>query len=190
MRLLTAFWLVALLVLAQGSLSFSDDFNGSQLDLTKWAPHDPWAAAATPDIPAVAGGQLHLRQGQTISTFGLFSQQYGRIEVRLRMPGGKGRFRLLPVPLDHLPAIDVFAFDGPKVSFGNFWGTEQTERSFADTFDAPVSGMHVFSAEWEPGKITWAIDGKERMHSTDGVPAQPMFLLLEGPLDVDYIRIN
>lgn len=190
MRLLTAFLLIALLVSGQKAPSFSDEFNGAELDLAKWVPHDPWASAGTPDIATVSGGELHLRQGQTISTFGLFSQQYGRVEARLKTPAGNGRIRLMPVPLAHLPAIDVFAFDGgPKVSFGNLWGTEQTERTFADSFDAPASGTHVFSMEWERGKITWSIDGKERMHSTDGVPETPMFLLVEGPLDIDYIRI-
>jgi len=189
MRLLTAFLLISLLVSGQKAPSFSDEFNGTELDLAKWVPHDPWAAAATPDIAAVSGGELHLRERQTITTFGLFSQKYGRVEARLRMPAGKGRLRLLPVPLAHLPAIDVFVFEGTKVSFGNFWGTEQTERSFADAFDAPPSGQHVFAMDWEPGKITWSIDGKERMHSTDGVPSQPMFLLVEGPLDIDYIRV-
>ena len=190
MRLLTAFLLVALLVPAQKAPSFRDEFNATELDLAKWVPHDPWASAGTPDIATVSGGELHLRQGQTVTTFGLFSQKYGRLEARLRISAGKGRMRLLPLPLGHLPAIDMVAFDGAKVWFGNFWGTEQTERSFADAFDAPAAGLHIFSVEWEPGKITWSIDGKERMHSTDGVPAQPMFLLLEGPLDLDYIRIN
>jgi hypothetical protein len=190
MRLWTAFLLIALLVSAQKGPLFSDEFNGGELDLAKWVPHDPWADARTPDLASVSAGELHLRQGQTITTFGLFSQKYGRFEARVRAQAGKGRFRLLPLPLAHQPAIDVFAFEGQKVSFGNFWGTEQTERAFADSFDAPGSGWHAFRMEWESGKIVWSIDGKERMRSTDGVPEQAMFLLLEGPLDLDYVRVN
>ena len=193
MRLLVAFLLIPLLLPAQKRFTFSDEFNGTELDLFKWVPHDPWASARTPDPPAVTGGELHLKAGQTVTTFGLFSQVYGRFEIRFRVPaanGNKALFRLLPVPLGPLPAIDVFSSAGPELFFGNHWGTEQTERTFGDSFPAPAPALHMVAIVWDRAKITWSIDGKDKLHSTDGVPQQPMFLLLEGPLDVDYIHVN
>jgi beta-glucanase (GH16 family) len=191
MRVLVALMLVTLVLLAQKSPAFADEFNGSEVDLLKWVPHDPWASGRTPDLATVSNGELHLKAGQAMTTFGHFSQVYGRVDIRLRLPLVAGaRFRLLPAKLAAFPSIDVFRADGNKIAFGNIWGDARTERSFGDSFAAPPAGMHVITAEWEHAKIKWSIDGKEKIEAIDGIPDQPMFLALDGPMDVDYIRVN
>jgi beta-glucanase (GH16 family) len=177
-------------------LTFSDEFNGAELDLTKWVPHEPTAKAYISEAVEVSGGQLHIGARSTVTTFGIFSQTYGRFEIRCKVAAGRGvrsRFRLLPLSLG-LPAIDVFEVDGgapSKVFFANHWGTEQTERAFGDSFTAPdlSAAFHVIAVEWNPDKIAWFIDGKKRFESVDGVPRQPMFLAIEQAIDVDYIRV-
>lgn len=200
------------------ALTFDDEFNGAELDLARWVPHDPRAPrdARAPEDVTVSGGELHIvaRRKDSeyvsgiVSTFGLFSQIYGRFEIRCRVPAGPGlrpAFQLLPVPPGPLPAIDVFETTGSapsKVFFANHWGTEQTERSFGDSFTGPdlSTGFHTLSVEWDHDKITWFIDGKEKFRSTDGIPHQPMYLLIDlavhGPdatlpasFDIDYIRV-
>jgi beta-glucanase (GH16 family) len=213
-------------------LTFADEFNASELDLSRWAPHDPFGRerdrqphAYAPESLTVNGGQLHMvarRQGEAreyvsgiISTFGTFAQTYGRFEIRCRVPAGRGltpRFQLLPVPLAPLPAIDVFETIGSspsKIFFANRWGTEQTERSFGDSFTGPdlSTGFHTLAVEWERDRIAWFVDGKEKFRAVDGIPHQPMFMLLElavernparapdasttfpASFDVDYIRV-
>jgi beta-glucanase (GH16 family) len=140
----------------------------------------------------VRAGQLYIADG-TVTTFGIFAQTYGRFEIRCRVTGLHPGARLLPVSLG-LPAIDIFAVDAAapaKIYFANHWGTEQTERSFGDSFPAPdlSAAFHVISIEWNRDKITWFLDGKARFESVDGVPRQPMFLALSGSLDVDYVRV-
>lgn len=185
--------------------TFADEFEGRELDLTKWSPHSPLSDLYAAEGATVSGGQLHLAgSGGAVSTFGLFSQNRGRFEIRCKVPAGAGvraGFHLLPVPLAPLPAIDVFELegDGPsKITFANRWGTEQTERSYGDTFDGPdlSNGFHVIAAEWDADKIAWYVDGKERFESTEGVPRQPMFLLIEvqggsagTSFDIDYVRV-
>jgi beta-glucanase (GH16 family) len=192
MRTLVAFLLIPLVLAAQKGTTFAEEFNAAEVDLLKWIPHDPLAPAKTPNVATTSDGELHLKAGQTLTTFGLFSQRYGRFEIRCRLPlvkGAKARFRLEPVPLAALPAIDVLGVDGAKLRFGNWWGTEQTERSFGDSFDAPAAGLHVVAIEWDSSKIVWSVDGKEKLRTVDGVPEVPMFLVLEGPMDVDYVRV-
>ena len=180
--------------------TFADEFDGNELDLTKWSPHDPLRSVYAAGVATVSAGQAHLAPGAAIATFGLFSQTYGRFEIRCKVAAGSGvksGFHLLPVPLAALPSIDVFTFAGAeprKIFFANHWGTEQTERSYGDSFDGPdLSGdFHVIAVEWDAGKVVWSLDGKERFRSDDGVPGQKMFLLIEaegGTLDVDYVRV-
>jgi beta-glucanase (GH16 family) len=223
------------LLLAQGNdvkwvETFADDFNGKELDLSRWTEHDPLGRVRdrqlqvyVPDDVEVSGGQLHLvarrKDGAytsgIITTFGTFSQTYGRFEIRCRIPAGRGLrpgFVLLPVPLGPLPEIDVFeAIGNPpsKVYFANHWGTEQTERSFGDSFTGPdlSNGFHTLAIEWDREKITWFIDGKERFQSVDGIPRQPMYLSVDlavggrlarspdastnlpASFDIDYVRV-
>jgi beta-glucanase (GH16 family) len=108
----------------------------------------------------------------------------------------------MPVPQGDLPRIEVFQAAGntpTKISFANRWGTEQTERSFFDSFAVPdlSVGFHTIAMEWERDHILWSVDGKEKFQSADGVPRQQMYLLLElatkdasaGAFDIDYVRV-
>ena len=191
--------------------TFADEFKGKELDLSRWTQHDPFGGvrdrqlqAYIPEAVEVSGGQLHIvtqvaqaaqvaerKDGAytsgVISTFGTFAQTYGRFEIRCRIPAGTGLrpgFMLLPVPLGPLPEIDVFEAIGSapsRVFFANRWGTEQTERSFGDSFTGPdlSDGFHTLAIEWEREKITWFVDGKEKFQSVDGIPHQPMYLLID-----------
>jgi beta-glucanase (GH16 family) len=194
-------------------LTFADEFNGSELDLARWVPHDPWGQARdrqlqawAPDSIAISGGQLHLVALRTteakpvrydgkerefvsgiVTTLGTFAQLYGRFEIRCKVPAGRGlrsTFSLFPVPLGSLPEIDIFEVPGSapsSISFANNWGTEQTERSFGDSFTSPdlSIGFHTIAIEWDADKISWFLDGKEKFSSVDGIPHQAMFLLLD-----------
>jgi len=219
------------------SLAFSDEFNGPDLDLSRWVPRDPLNKqrgrqfqSYIPEAVQLSGGQLHLTASRApeteastgfdgnarsyisgvVSTFGTFAQTYGRFEIRCRVPAARGLrpgFQLLPVPLGPLPEIDVFELPGnarSDTAFSNRWGTEQTQRSYGDSVAGPdlSAGFHTIAVEWDPDKIIWFIDGKEKFRSVDGVPHQPMYLLLylavdgkssppavPASFDIDYIRV-
>jgi hypothetical protein len=175
-------------------LSFSDEFDGTTLDLMKWSPRGNPASAA------VSGGMAHITAPGVATTYGLFAQAFGRFEIRCRIPSGlRTSFLLLPVPSGTLPGIDVFRANAPPaVLLGNHWGTEQTERSFSDTFTFGDS-FHTIAMEWDRDSIRWFVDGKQRFGSADGVPRQSMYLQLEvsaprgakasATFDVDYVRV-
>lgn len=210
-------------------LTFADEFDGAELDLAKWSPHEPGGQArdAHPEAITIGGGQLHLTARRTgtgyipgiVTTFGTFAQRYGRFEIRCRVPAGRGLraiVSLRPVALAPLPTIGLLEVSGAApstISFGNDWGTEQTRRSFGDSFPAPdfSAGFHTIAIEWDENKILWQIDGKDKFQSLDGVPRQSMFLSLElavgggagslaartpddsthfpASFDIDYIRV-
>jgi beta-glucanase (GH16 family) len=210
-------------------LTFADEFDGAELDLGKWSPHEPGGQArdAHPEAITLGGGQLHVTARRAnkgyvqgiVTTFGTFAQRYGRFEIRCRVPAGRGlraSVSLRPVPLAPLPAIgllEVYGATPSTILFADDWGTEQTHRSFGDSFPAPdlSDGFHIIAIEWDQDKILWSIDGKDKFQSVDGVPRQSMFLALElavgggagslsartpdgstsfpASFDIDYIRV-
>ncbi len=207
--------------------SFADEFNGAELDLSKWSSHEPGKQTSSPDLIKVSDGQLHLIAKRAakgyvsgiVTTFGTFAQRYGRFEIRCKVPAGHGLraiVSLLPVPLAPLPEVSLLEVNGSTpstYSFGNNWGTEQTRRSFGDSFPGPdlSAGFHTIAIEWDQDKILWSIDGKDKFQSLDGAPRQSMFLLLElavgggtgslqartpddstpfpASFDIDYVRV-
>ena len=203
---------------ATGCLTFDDEFNGAELDLSRWVPHDPEARhqlqSYAPEAMSsrCSGGQVAYRpRRRHRQHLRHFSQTYGRFEIRCRVPAGRGlRPRISAAAASlwaPLTRIEVFETHRQlrllKVSFANRWGTEQTERSFGDSFTGPdlSTGFHTLSIEWDRDRIAWFIDGKEKFQSVDGIPRQPMYLLIDlavgGPdvhalpasFDIDYIRV-
>jgi beta-glucanase (GH16 family) len=193
-------------------LTLDEEFDGKALDLSRWSPHDPQGLSNqryTAEALQVRDGMLHIAGAGVLTSFGTFAQTYGRFEIRCRIPAGRGHrasFLLLPVPTGSLPGIEVFRADSAapaKTFFANRWGTEQTERSYGESFTGPdlSTGFHTISMEWERDSIRWFVDGKEKFQSSDGVPRQPMYLLVNlahspgetndtsASFDIDYIRV-
>src|ERR1700733_5309748 len=53
-------------------LTFDDEFDGAELDLSHWSPHDPWGHVRdrelqgwAPDAIEIGGGQMHLAARRT-----------------------------------------------------------------------------------------------------------------------------
>lgn len=187
-------------------LTFSEEFDGSELSYPKWVPHDPWGHERNREGQAYVPGAIAVKEGMArivarrelakydgvqreftsgmMTTLGSFAQTYGRFEIRCRAAAGKGlesKFWLLPVPSTEIPAIDIFDVvggDPTKALFANRWGDEKTERSFTGSYGvADMSdGFHIVAVEWDENRIVWTVDGTERFRSTTGVPHQPLYL--------------
>ncbi|WP_046758147.1 glycoside hydrolase family 16 protein [Kordia jejudonensis] len=108
-----------------------------------------------------------------IKTQGLFEQQYGRFEARIRLPQGKGlwpAFWLLGSDCDQNPwpacgEIDVMEYLGnkPTVVFGsvhgpNYSGGDSISKEYELTDDRFDTDFHVFGIEWSPGRINYYVD--------------------------------
>jgi beta-glucanase (GH16 family) len=153
---------------------------------------------------------------------------YGKVEIRARMSGGKGPWPALwllgldcqaqnmtgsasgpckwPQPRsDEIDIADVLHGSRTEVYQAIHSGTTDT-GCFARTTDMSRD-WHVYGLIWQPGSLTWTIDGDTTCRLTEGVPATPMFLILNvavggnsgGPIDpstlpqtmlVDYINVR
>ena len=106
-------------------------------------------------------------------TKGLFDQQYGRFEARIRLPFGQGiwpAFWMLGADIDtnSWPAageIDIMEFRGqePTTVLGSvhgpgYSGGEAISKSYTLENDRFDTGFHVFGIEWGPEYVNYYVD--------------------------------
>lgn len=148
-----------------------------------------------------------------------FDFLYGYVEARVKIPAGKGLWPaiwMLPSDQVSKPEIDVMEMLGHdfRTVYMNFHYNDASgqEQGSSGDWTSPADlteGWHTFAVNWQPGSITWYIDGVERRRFTQmaDVPSKPMYLLLNlavggdwaGPPDantqfpsafeIDYVRV-
>lgn len=198
-------------------LTFDDEFDGDALNTQKWNPSDPWGRERNRELQAYVKDAFEVRDGVLrvkaekrqasysgkdraytsgmMNTYGKFSQQYGRFEIRCRVPKGKGMwpaFWLLPDPLGWPPEIDVLEILGhepKKVYMTHHFRDEQRKRgSHGGSWVGPdfSTGFHEFAVEWSPQTIVWFVDGVERFRSEKNIPQGKMYMLVNLAVGGDW----
>ncbi len=115
--------------------------------------------------------QQHFLSG-AISTYDKFSQRYGYFEARMKIPGHTGTFPAfwlhhqnrnsprkteidIMESLGHAPQYIYNSFHAD----GNHFKPQPQGQIFTGVhYD---EDYHVYAIEWEPGRITWFIDGEQ-----------------------------
>jgi beta-glucanase (GH16 family) len=216
--------------------TFRDEFNGPSLDTTRWNTAYWWgrtnagnneAQYYVDDAFEINDGILRIKaQKQSeqgfdytsgiITTFGRFSQTYGRFEIRARVPQGRGlwpAFWLVPQSKAWPPEIDIFEIRGQEpsiVHMVNHWkGLDGAHEQVSGNYTGPdfSKDFHTFAVVWTPSEIIWYVEGVEQYRTAQGVASEPMYVIAnlavggEWPglpdgstpfpsyLEVDYIRV-
>lgn len=154
-----------------------------------------------------------------LSSHGKFEFMYGHLEVRMKVPAGRGlwpAFWTLPTPNtspEWPPEIDIMEVLGhqpTKVHFNLHYLENKRHTTVSGSYSGPdlSASLHTYGCLWEPGRLVFYLDGVEH-HRIEGasVPAQPMYLLVNlavggdwpgapngntlfpADLDVDYVRV-
>jgi beta-glucanase (GH16 family) len=210
-------------------LTFEDDFDEGRSE--KWGVNTPWTFVPgdqdelqryDESAIEVRDGVLHLTATKTgrrgyrsgmIHTHGRFEQEYGRFEIRCKMPAGQGfwpAFWLLAEDWNSAE-IDVFEVIGrePNVINMNVHWQDGGHQQEPGRYDGPVDyadDFHTFAVEWDPREIVWYVDGEERHRVKGRSPKGRMHMIANlavggewpGPPDrttkfpsslaIDYIR--
>lgn len=197
----------------------------------------------TPDMATVGGGALQLQarkqptqgsDGQTYPyTSGLISSgrsgydpadaprfafQYGYVEMRARVPAGRGfwsAFWLLRADRVLPWEIDIFEILGHAPATANmtvhYPQADGSTGAHGDAYTGPdfSKDYHTYGLEWSAEQLVWYIDGvaRKRDRTAAHIPHDPMYLIANlavggdwpGPpdattvfpssLNIDYIRV-
>ncbi|WP_245579706.1 glycoside hydrolase family 16 protein [Alteribacter aurantiacus] len=186
-------------------LIWNDEFDGDSLDKTRWNI-EYWPAEKnnelqyyTPNNVKVDNGNLILSskeeyyEGRSYTSGAVqskdkFNFKYGKIEMRARLPKGKGifpAFWLLPNGEETwLPEIDIFEMIGDEPN--EIWMVVHMEdkngnllRDYSSYVGDDYSyKYHTFGIEWTSTEIRWFIDGIERFKTKRLVPNEEMYLYI------------
>ena len=177
---------------------WSDEFNGTSVDSSKWNKVGPWGKPVssswanfsylTSNI-SVANGLATITvhnsgsnwTGGILSTDTTKSFQYGFVEVRAKLPKGQGFWPAIWLYGDNNSAdeLDIMEFLGGDVTtvhqgYHYSGGHQGAEPKSSDW----TTDYHLFQMKWEPGRITYYMDNVQTGSWTDSVPARQMYLML------------
>ncbi|ROO82801.1 glycosyl hydrolase family 16 [Actinocorallia herbida] len=159
---------------AWGRPTFTETFSGSRVDPARWIVYDDRKGEnpRTREATRVSGGELRLTGAEydgKILSGGIASKAaftYGRFEVRMRAERGAG---FAPVLLlwpttqgDPEWAELNFAElpDPTRLSTGLFVHKGKPEKVAGRMLYRDFTEWHVFTLEWLPNRLTYAIDGR------------------------------
>ena len=213
-------------------LVWHDEFDGDKVDPKKWRVEDAALVKNdelqyySPQDVYVHDGILTLKSEKRkmgdrdycsglVETKGKFSVQYGRVEVRAKLPGTQGMWPahwMLADSGDWPPEIDIMELVGrdPNViHMTNHYGRYPGNRWDWKNYTGPdyTKDFHVFAIEWEPQEIRWYIDGTQQFSVKSNMPRELMFIILNTAVggimpgnpdattvfpqyhDIDYVRV-
>lgn len=212
------------------SLVWADEFNGTELSATDWN-YD--VGTGCPNLcgwgnneleyyrsqnVAVTGGNLVITakaesfggSGFTsgkITTYGKRYFQYGRVEMRAKLPTGGGMwpaFWMMPESnvyggwassgeIDIMEAANGTASVGGTIHYGGIYPSNASSGGSYSIGGANfANAFHVYAVEWTPDTLRWSVDGATYFTSTSaqwysaGAPGNP-----RAPFDQPfYILLN
>jgi beta-glucanase (GH16 family) len=184
------------------NLTFNDEFTGSNPSLRRWSTCYDWACTNAgnnelewyekknvtfSDDALRLTAQAHGAHDKPYTSGMIQSNhhyvfRYGFAEVRAKVPAGTGlwsAFWLLPSNKQWPPEIDVVEIYGsqPRVASMTLHDVNQVTQQ---SFNGPnySKGYHTFGVDWEPGSISWYIDGILRQRVIASIDL-PMYLLAD-----------
>ena len=139
-----------------------------------------------------------------ISSGKSFRQKNGVFQAKIKM--GKSQVtQAFSLQSDAMvPHIDIARFEKNKLSTGSFWNNGSgISKSISKTGGGRyTSNYYIYSLDWEPGKLTWKINGEVFKVQSGNIPENEMYLVfnaslkesakdhgLPSAMEIDWVRV-
>ena len=171
------------------NLVWSDEFNGSSLDTTKWT-YDTGAGGwgnnelecytnRTQNVNVTGGNLVITAQPESygganytsgrIKTQGLFNFTYGRIEARIKLPDGQGLWpafwmlgsNITSVGWPQCGELDAMEHidNSSNIAGSTHWYSNGQADYSNVSGSLDFSQFHTYDVVWDSNNITWYVDG-------------------------------
>lgn len=205
--------------IAEGyQLHWEDNFEGTELDLTKWRPRGTGPRRIgynDPSMIEVKDGHLHLMydikgdsiMGSAIGTYETFNTTYGYFECRAQMQKSSGPWAAFWMqspaiskgedPGEFGAEIDIFEYfrnlGDDHMTHCVHWAYGPNQQSVGrldSDLEGLSEGFHTYALEWTPEKYAFYIDGLKFHEVTEGLSHidQYMILSMEIPATLEGIK--
>ncbi|MCY3019398.1 MAG: glycoside hydrolase family 16 protein [Planctomycetota bacterium] len=193
-------------------LVWADEFDGEQLDLTKWDYRGLGArrkAINTKDAVRLDGqGHLVITTSKAgdeyhtgmIATNGKFEPVFGYFECRVKFQSQQGHWsafwlqaptmgKVIGDPKTSGTEIDIFEYlarEPGLLQMNLHWdgyGKDHKHAGSKHKEPAMAEGWHVIGLEWTPEEYRFFLDGKEVWKTTSGVSHAKEFIILSMEVD-------
>lgn len=141
-----------------------------------------------------------------------FSFTYGYLEMRAKLPQGKGIWPAFWLTDDRTFEIDVMEMIGRnprRVYMSLHDNNPGSESDASESYEGPdfSGGYHTFGVDWQRSYVRVYVDGVQRAEFTHHIPDQPMWIVVDTAVggdwpgapdesthfpqhfDIDYIRL-
>jgi beta-glucanase (GH16 family) len=216
-------------------LILNEAFYGSGLNTDVWNSQFRWGTTNPPELQEYTPDALRVQPGNGIrltankngsgqlpyssgmlASYDHFYFQYGYIEIRAKVPQGKGLWPALwllaqdPQSAEEIDLMELLGQDPHTVYTTLHYQLDNKDKGVKG---ASIHGpdfsqdFHIFAVDWEWDKIVWYVDGSEVFRVTDHIPHEPMYLIVNlavgglwpgapdrdtpfpAHFDIDYIRV-
>ena len=190
----------------QWKLMWSDEFNGTQLDMAKWEILGDWKRRDgywTKSESYLDGhGRLVLRTRQdgdkfvcgAVRTKDRFEHRYGYWVARCKLPTQSGHWPAFWIMSDGVFQVGNEGRDGTEIDIAEFpkrdgtyeinlhwdgYGRDHKSKGTKLTESSITNGFHTYAVQWTPTNYTFYVDEKAVWQTTvGGVSQAPEYIKL------------
>ncbi|WP_421381937.1 glycoside hydrolase family 16 protein [Bacillus salacetis] len=195
------------------TLVWHDEFS-EEASMTNWNEQD-WPSDKNEELQYYSPSNVEVKDGHlvieskkekfrgreytsgAVTTENKFQFRYGMVEIRAKLPQGKGLFPafwMVPSEENWLPEINIMDFLGQNTNEYHqvvHWENEDGERmrDYSQYISEQIDftkEFHNFGIIWEPGKLTWTLDGNVVFETEKLSPDMPMYLYLNTAVGGDW----